>query len=208
MLSREQPWHLRRLTHEHTQWLKNLRAIHSFNQALALDDATEATELRIELDETQPEDVLGRLELKLWEEHASAWQKIKRKDDFARICRAEGARFAEMTWGAGGRGAKARRATLQEAFAAMSASPFAGYPSSSPELSGFLLKRSLPSELIALCLRCPHSSPFEAIQLDADRICRGQALWYEGLLSKLNPSIALELERPARTCELRLTITV
>ncbi len=224
---REQPWHFRRITHEHELWFSNLRDIHALSSgwlafaklAPSKLDAILATELGRLMDDTLPEDVLGRLEARIWAEQARAWQDAARaRATGSKDLDTAGALLLERSHDEGERvGARdwahafaAKPATLEQAFAALTGSAIAGRPGP----AAFLICRSVENELEADLLRCPHSACADpSLRERADSLCAAHLGWMKGYVRALNRGLAFD-SRSARAgaaghaqgrCGIRLT---
>lgn len=217
---REQTWFTRRPTTVHEQWFKNLidlneltnawinqlqqgeRATHQMSRGLAGDVADNMwmlawlgkQPLESLLDDTLPEDTLGRLDRTVWTVQGLALGALQLKAGAQK--QALETQLEQISWKQGRLGAEARwpklsqggRTSLKEVFHAFAHSPFSGYPLR----DGFLVKRSLSEEILVELRACPHQSPYPEIKPVADRLCRLHAHWMRGFAYALNSKASVE----------------
>lgn len=217
---REQTWFSRRPTATHEQWFRNLvdlneltnawikqlqqteRATHSMSRGVGADITDQMwmlgwlgnQGLESLLDDTLPDDTLGRLDRTVWAVQGLALGSLHSKSgankqaldtQLEQIAWKQGRLGAEMRWP---RLAKSGKAGLREAFHAFAHSPLSGYP----HRDGFLIKRALSDEILVELRACPHRSHYPEVAPVADRLCRLHAHWMRGFAYALNSKTSLE----------------
>jgi hypothetical protein len=147
------------------------------------------------LDDTSPEDVLGRLERTVWAVHAlTAFNILDRakSEDRAAVMN----QLEQTAWRAGRECALVRwphlpeevRQDLRGVLAAYRNSPFGGSQSREP----LLVRRSVARELSLELLSCPHRSPYIEVQSVSDALCLLHAHFARGYAYSLNTRISIE----------------
>ncbi|OFZ56799.1 MAG: hypothetical protein A2428_12415 [Bdellovibrionales bacterium RIFOXYC1_FULL_54_43] len=231
MSKKEHAWHLPSSTTKHYQWFRNLADFHDLTlawikelqiqrlphlmtrgqdhdvtQNLWMLDSLSETKIDMLLDDTSPDDVLGRLEHTVWT--VQAWTLINL---FERTPQAErdalntvldltawkmGRNLGEKRWS--GMPVKSRQ-DLRLLFLAMGDSPFGRNPHGEP----FLIKRATDSELVFEFHRCPHQVSFPEVQPVADQLCKLHSQWIRGFVYSLNNGISIEDSTGSPRCSHR-----
>ncbi|MCM2279524.1 MAG: hypothetical protein NDJ89_15720 [Oligoflexia bacterium] len=219
---REYTWNSRAADHHHHRrfkkliglheltmaWVRELRierAPHLLARGLSPDvadqlwvlDALDAdSRLDPLLDDTAPEDVLGRLERTVWSVQAYTLSRLIEKTSLAEQPALEGA-LEQASWKLGRRVAEIRwkelpeeaRADLRALVPAASGAPFLDVP----EGEGLLVKRALRGEAAFEFLACPHRrSQFPDVASIASELCALHAQWLRGFAYGLNHRISAE----------------
>jgi hypothetical protein len=224
-LSREAPWHLRIPNSEHNQWYKNLVELHRMTVQWRLKTHTENLIPQIHarlgrkvqeslwmldsisdfnnpsntfehlLDDTAPEDVLGRLEQAVWAVQAVSLRMIINQANSSEIleilkesARLLGRACVEARWKNITGKWKKKNQDIRDVLLALHDSPLSGYP----HKNGFLVKRATSQEIQIELLSCPHNVPYPEVQNLADTLCRLHAEWISGFNSGLNDQIQVE----------------
>lgn len=228
-----QPWHERRAGTEHIRWFQSLVELHELTRAwiesvrmerpeyeLTRGLSKEATEnlwmlesltntqLSDFLDDTLPEDLLGRLDHAVWAAQAITLRGLSPEAGaleptllsvLEQASFRHGRKIAELKWRAN-RGLG--ELTLPRALLALSDSPLSGLP----RTHGFLTRRALPHELDLLWRSCPHRSRYPEIEGVADVLCDLHTHVLRGYLYVLNHHALLQKSRlPSGECGLRCT---
>lgn len=218
---REHPWHQRIPSTEHYQWFKNLVDFHELTTALLkevqaerpshlmnrgisaavsenlwmLDSLAEA-DLEKFLDDTSPEDMLGRLEQTVWAVQAwtlthlygkstSTSHRAPLDHTLEQVAWKLGRSASELRWkNLAQKGAQ----DLRDILLALNDSPFLGYPNG----RGFLVKRALSQEIQVELQACPHQIHYAEAKPVADRLCRFHSHWMRGYAYALNQRVSLE----------------
>lgn len=235
MRTREQPWHLRRLSAGHYQWLRNLadqhalttswlselqieRPAHTLTRGLTgdlADDLWGLSSLSAEqaeslLDDTAPEDVLGRLEQAVWSAQAetlrSLYERVSGQGAGAGQERLVLESVLDHTAWKAGKLCGERRwpafdpalgADMRQILLALADSPFCG---GLPLRDAFLVERAIDGELTLELRGCPHQR--EGVQL-ADALCHIHGHWMRGFAYALNHRISIETGRRGSRCRQR-----
>jgi hypothetical protein len=218
---RENPWHLRLPTTEHFQWFKNLVTLHELTlawlQELRLDPSLEPYTRGLNpqvsenlwmlnqlskknmsdiLDDTLPEDLLGRLEHCIWAVQASTLQILAGKNSENYSNPQKENSLEQISWKFGIAAVEARWPELvrkgckdlRDILLAMNDSPFAGYPRG----GGFLVRRAIQTEIQLELRACPHQSHYYEVKSVADHLCRLHAYWIRGFAHALNKKVQIE----------------
>jgi len=231
-LPRENPWHLRIPTTEHYQWYKNLVDLHRLTEAWRRETHTEILtagvgshlgrkvkeslwmlgsllDRNIEqfMDDTHPEDLLGRLEHTVWAVQAGTLAAIL-ASTASRTNSTDAAAtkklLEETSWNLGKSCAETRWSSqvhqktwdLRDILLALEDSPFSGYPHS----NGFLVKRAIRSEIEIELKVCAHRSRYAQVHPIADELCYFHRHWMRGFTSALNSQIEVEAHSGAERC--------
>ena len=242
----ENPWHLRVPTTEHYQWFRNLVDLHRLTEAWRLATNTENltatigshlgrkvqenlwmldtlldTNIEQFLDDTLPEDMLGRLEHAVWAVQAGILSAIINKSNNksnaseshtseAAILSAPALKTLEKTlleqsaWNLGRTCVEARwrhlvnqgSQDLRSLLLALHDTPFSGYPNS----KAFLVRRAVSSEIEVELKSCPHLSQYAEVHSVADSLCNLYTHWMRGFTSALNSKIEVELTQQSGRC--------
>lgn len=234
MLSRDTPWHLRAATYAEHRWFSNLVQVHELTIAwireLNMDrapylmargihrDAAENlwmlqslgpdTKLDSFLDETDPTDVLARLEHTVWAAQAYTLRKLLEKTPADHRAALESS-LEQAAWKLGRRAAETRWSELQPQQRSDLRSLihlFEDIPFYAP-MNGeaVLLRRALRAEARVELLRCAHQLPIFEVAAVADELCSVHAHWARGFAYGLNQRSMMERISPgtvARRCEL------
>jgi hypothetical protein len=221
---REYPWHQRKASLKHHRWFKNIVDLHSITQAwleevpvdqsedphltadiLLLESMTDA---RLEhlLDDTSPQDLLGRLEASIRAVQTWTHSKIFSESKGAETDRLSSV-LEQATWKQGRAVAEKRWPRLPEAsrsdlrilFLTLIDSPMAlGLGE-----DAFLLTHGLSHGLRFEFHACPHAMLFSDIMYSESGICALHSAWVRGYLYALNPKIQMEyfpVPRPNQRC--------
>jgi hypothetical protein len=149
------------------------------------------------LDDTLPEDMLGRLERAVWA--VQSWT-LNRLLDRASAAEKPSLRamLEQIAWKSGRKAAAARwkdlpaasREDLRGLLLAMTDSPFTGQLG----LDAFLVRRALPREIELELRVCPHQIPHPETrgQPIAEELCGLHAHAMRGFLYELNNGVSLE----------------
>lgn len=207
---RENPWHLRIPTAEHEQWFKNLDQLNELTLewahsegAPALPDIKTDTKMNTPnlatleewMDDTTPEDYLGRLEKALWNRQArllASFLKSGRSNIESTL--------EHIAWNAGNASARTHwpklshegakgKVDLKEVLQTFRNTPFSSYPF--PEDHAFLIRRVRSSEIQLELKNCPHRLQDPDIKAVADPLCRLHSQWMHGFVSALSPGVNL-----------------
>lgn len=226
---RREPWHQRLPAAEHYQWFKNLVELHELTNSwltevkleysehsmnrgfskrvtenLWMLDSLEERRLEDFLDDTSPEDVLGRLEHAVWA--AQAWTlthfQLQTADEDRK---ALDSLLEQLCWKAGRACAQKRWKTLipkeaepgvdlRDLILAFQDSPCSGTPHREP----FLIRRSVKEQVDLELLNCPHRMPFHEVSTLADRLCELHWHFLKGYAYALNSRTGTEskIEKP------------
>jgi hypothetical protein len=234
---RENPWHLRVPTTEHYQWFRNLVDLHRLTEAWRLETNTEnltktsgtnlgrkvqenlwmldgLLESNIEkyLDDTLPEDLLGRLEHVILAVQAETIAKIINKSnpnqlyptDVKNLSEPFAKAVEQSAWKLGRACVEARwspltaynNQDLKSVLLALQDTPFSGYPNS----NGFIVRRAITSEIEVELKSCPHLSYYTEVHSVADCLCGLYTHWMRGFASALNNKVKVELIQETRRC--------
>ncbi len=221
---REHTWNSRLASTQHFRWYRDLRDLHAltrhWSQRLSVDSirtagaeakrlpfpetlellrSLEAPETRLStlLDDTLPEDSLGRLDHVVRAVQSDTLQLASQKFAAQTL-----GTLAETTFDAGKSCADERwnsvpsqasqndselHGNLRGILSMTEGSPIFGRGS-------LLSLRSLPNELKLEVLDCPHTSHLAETRTQADTLCALHVEWLKGFLSALNPEIRVDYE--------------
>ena len=225
MLEREHPWNIRRLTSHHYRWFRDLADLHAMalgwiaaigdaglevgSETLARSLSPAAREslwmlpslprgaLDAILDDSLPEDCLGRLERTVWAIQARV----------AEAARQQGISLEQPSRNAGHEIARRRwpelpedvRADPRGVFSALGDSPFAfGHGS-----EAFLVRRLTASEASIELRRCPHqldSAQNPEAHAAADLLCSAHAQALRGFVQGISPALGVQHEARRPRC--------
>lgn len=226
---RENPWHLRIPTAENSQWFSNLVDLHEIttswvkellsekpsyvltrgidkevSESLWMLDSFTQTDLGHFMDDTQPTDVLARLEHTIWavqawtvdnlEKNSPVTQKSSLESLLTQICWRKGKECAENRWKALIK--KGITIPLQNILLALNHSPFSGYP----YRSGFLIRRATQREIEIELTLCPHQIHYREVSPCADILCRLHSQWMRGFAYGLNSQVSMEYRTQTPRC--------
>jgi hypothetical protein len=168
-----------------------------------LDEVTKmsagSSGLEAMLDDTKPDDLLGRLERTVWAVQAwtlsSILERAKVSDRPAVLNQLE-----QSSWRSGKDCANARwpsvpeavRLDLRQILLAMRDSPLSG----GARAAAPLIIRALPNELQLELLSCPHESRYPEVAEVADSLCALHTHWQRGYAFAFNPKVSIEQTRP------------
>jgi hypothetical protein len=217
---RENPWHIRVPNTEHYQSFKNLIDLHELTtgwlkeiqlerpsylltrglskkvvENLWMLDSLSEKDLESFLDDTWPDEVISQLEHTVWAEQAWTLSHIQGKTTATSRVALETV-LEQTSWKAGAINAQSRWSVfskrdnldLKDILLALNDSPFSGYPRG----NGFLIRRSIPSEIQVELRICPHQIHFPEVKSVADRLCRLHAHWMRGFAYFLNNKVIME----------------
>ena len=209
---REYPWHQRKALIKHHRRFRNLVDFHDITRAWVdearIDSAanphlTEEIRLletvpdaRLEtlLDDTSPEDLLGRLEYSVWAIQAwtfsTIFGRIKDRPEnlssaLEQVTWKQGKSMAERRWN---RISARSRSDLRALFLTLVDSPIA----LSLGEDAFLLKRGLLQDLEFEFRACPHVLRFPEVMPASSQLCALHSAWIRGYLYGLNPRIQMQ----------------
>jgi hypothetical protein len=218
---RENPWHLRLPTTEHHQWFKNLVDLHELTTSwlkevqtdrpshfLTRGLSTEVTEnlwmldslsntpMEKLLDDTQPQDMLGRLEQTVWAFQSWTLTQLYGKTTPSSTRNALDSMLEQASWKLGRSCVEARwrelaqtgNQDLRDILLALNDSPFSGYPKG----EGFLVRRAIAKEIQIELRCCPHQVQYQEVKPVADRLCRLHSHWMRGFAYALNNRVSVE----------------
>lgn len=222
------PWHVRRAGTEHLKWFQNLVDQHELTRswiedlkisrasnALTRGLSKEATEnlwmleslsdARLEefLDDTSPDDLLGRLDHTVWAAQAATLQELFAKTTDPDALRAlvstleqssfkHGRRICETRWGSH---PQLGNMPLPTVLAALWDSPFSGFP----RKSGILNRRVTDQGFDVLWRASPYQSPYPEVRGIADHYCEILAQSVRGYVYVLNHHALLECVKLSNT---------
>jgi hypothetical protein len=162
------------------------------------------------LDDTSPEDVLGRLERTVWSVQSYTLAKLLERthDEETRVLRSvleqtswkSGRNCAEKRWGIL---RPATRRSMRRLVLTLNDTPFGG----SPDCSGFLMTRVTDHEARFDLLRCAHQSSHNEVRLVADELCAFHSHWLKGFAYGLNPAVQVETARENGRCRNRWVLS-
>jgi hypothetical protein len=224
---REHPWHLRRVSTAHAQWFRDLTDLHALTLAWLREagqpltqfiPATGADDLDLEeclprldpgrpleemLDDTLPDDVLGRLERTVWA--LQAWVakgliETLSREKLGAVAQEAGRACALSRWPSLDDSA---RGDLRGVLAAFRDSPLVGHGGR----ESLLITRAVARELHLELHLCPHMTAFPEPRACADLLCALHMDWIQGFVRALNDRIHIEnrVELPHR-CQQRWTL--
>ncbi len=233
---REQTWNLRQATTHHflsfqnlldfhdltSSWLKELnieraphllsRGIsHHYPESVAMLELLASRELGAFLDDTAPEDILGRLENIVWIVQAWTLKSIlERSGDqpqdnatstlesvLEQTSWKEGRRIGEQRWS---NRTHRGESDLRPLRSALADSPFRGNTFNRPVEDLFILKRALRHEVSLELCACPHRVSVPEVQSVEDLLCRLHGQWMRGFLYALNNQIHVKTEFARPRC--------
>ncbi len=197
--------------HETLWMLENLaEAATSPNESTGASSADTGRGLSDILDDTTPDDVLGRLERTVYA--VQAWtlagilDRTPKEERRAILNQLE-----QSSWNAGRTCAQSRwphlephsRSDLRGILCAFNDSPLAGAPERT-----FLIRRAVSDELILELRACPHCLPYPEVQPSAPHLCNMHAFWIRGFAYSLNTRISIEYTPQTENvrCALRWTV--
>lgn len=213
------PWHTRVHTHDQERRYRKLIALHDITlewiEVLKLtppgdlirEDLDEPLSPHFEalLDDTSPEDVLIRLEEKIWKLQAHTLQAILKMNSYDPL-ESLVPQLEQASWRLGRRASEANSQALPEhlrhdlrslVLTALE-SPF--FPQGT---EGFLIKRAVRDEIQLELHCCPHQKPWAEILQVADPLCTIHSQWLRGYAYGLNPRVALETTTKKNTAQKR-----
>ncbi|MBY0471741.1 hypothetical protein K2X30_11295 [bacterium] len=164
------------------------------------------------LDDTDPEDLLSRLEHTV--EVVQAWTLahiLGQTKDTNRI--ASRNQLEQVAWNSGRHCSKTRwknlgphqRGDLRNLLMTYRNSPLSGYPYK----RGLLVKRAAPEEIWLELLNCPHRSARVEVKTGAHDLCLIHRSWTQGFLYELNSRVIVDhqvSDDPTVRCEQRWTL--
>ncbi len=217
---RANPWHLRLPTIENYQWYKNLvdqheltecwlkevqndRPSHLLTRGLSSEitenlwmlESISKIELHQMIDDTQVEDMLGRLEHTIWAVQSWTLNALISHSTSA-TRNALDALLDQLSWKMGKISVESRwkkhttqkQQDLRQILLCLKDSPFSGYP----HVDGFLIKRASEKEVQIELRACPHQIHYRETKPIADRLCRLHTQWMKGFAYGLNSRISVE----------------
>lgn len=226
------PWHERRATHRHFRWYRNLRDLHELTlgwisetetqrsphemerglpkevtDSLWLLDTFPETDLDRLMDDTQPDDVLGRLTRTVWAFQASTLASLQERTTSPQERRILDSVLEQGAWKLGRHVAETRwggltaaeRANLKSLIGTLRDTPFGTLP----EGDALLVKRATANEARVQFLACAHRFPMPEVHGVADDLCRIHLHWMQGFAYGLNPAISVTNEKCSQSWVLR-----
>ena len=230
---RKNPWHLRTPSTEHYQWFRNLVDLHRITESWRAESAVSTLTNRttpslgrkiketlwmldellnktIEdyMDDTLPQDMLGRLDQAVWTVQAETLSTLlgKTNSPETEILSKTGEELLRQNaWKLGKSCVETRwrplinrggQAPLREVLLALQDTPFSGYPNG----DGFLVKRAVPTQIEIELRSCPHYSQYAEVHSVADSLCLLHTHWMTGFASALNEKIKVEHLQESRRC--------
>ncbi len=219
---REQPWHLRRLSTEHYLWYRNLLDLHALTREWlnelklngnpprlierthpAYPDLASEADLNLQtleklLDDTDPNDLLGRLEKAIWT--VQSWVLWKTKAQ--KRPQSELKTILEQASWRAGRDCAHRRwkilhpesdsihpGDLRSILASFHDSPLSGFP----KMEGFLIRRATATEVELQIRNCPDQQEQEGLKKEiAPFLCELQGYWVRGFVYYFNPRVSVD----------------
>jgi len=218
---RENPWHLRLPSTEHYQWFKNLVDLHELTtdwlkevqtdrpshyltrglspevtENLWMLESLSKTEMERLLDDTQLDDMLGRLEQTVWAFQSWTLTNLYGRTTPSSTRNALDSLLEQCSWKLGRACVETRwpdlalkgKQDLRDILLALNDSPFAGYPQG----DGFLVRRAIGSEIQIELRSCPHQIHYQEVKSVADRLCRLHSHWMRGFAYALNNRVSVE----------------
>lgn len=198
---REQPWHHRRISSTDERWFQNLVDLNLLSQALETEFQLKQLSFDFQntfetlLDDTHPEDLLGRMEQCIWTAQSSLLKNIsinvtqKNRETIQeklKYCAWHAGKLcAQRRWAKFPEGAKNDCRALLTAIHNL---PFFGSGAKEP----FLIKRVTQNEAQFTLLICPHEIPLSVVQPTAHTHCTVQMHWINGFLAHLNPQVEFQ----------------
>jgi hypothetical protein len=161
------------------------------------------------LDDTDPQDVLGRLEQTIWAVQAGMIQRLSKQTDLMdsstalnlleQVSWKKGRACAEARWGAL---MKEGQQELKSVLLAFYDAPYSSYPWGVP----FLVKRATTSEVQVELRSCAHQIPYDEVaqvKPIAQVLCYLQAQWMRGFIYALNNQVTIEHQYHSSRCSQR-----
>lgn len=234
MEGRLDSWNNRFLTHKHERWFAHLAELNDLTNAwitelrmerpptaLARGLGREVTEnfwmldslsdknLSSFLDDTSPDDLLGRLEHTVWAVQGWTLMKVLEKTSATEKPILKSI-LEQISWKMGKQSAERRwpptlcidRQNLRLLVQALFDSAVSGYPYSCADRS-FLVKRAIPREVDLELLNCPHHIRYSELKPVADDLCKLYMHWIRGFAYGLNHQLLVEGETQHGRCNLR-----
>jgi hypothetical protein len=222
---REHPWHERRVGTKQHQWFARMGSLHrlttAWNDALRSQqanalvghqltrglsveasrniwmlDSLVSEQIEPLLDDTWPEDVLGRLEHTVWSVQSWTLLSLVERTPASELG-ALGAMLEQVAWKEGRAVAErvwpkltgsAVGPDLREVLLALGASLVSGFGLG----EDFLVRRALSREIDLELRGCAHRSPYGEVAPAADRLCQLHAQWMRGFAYALNNRAAVD----------------
>ncbi len=159
------------------------------------------------LDDTRTEDLLGRMHQTIWS--VQGWTLEHLIERAAKTERAMlDSHLEQIAWKLGRQTGEARfgKMIAQLGPLPLERLPFALWHtplSGRPRGEGFLVVRSVPSEIILELRDCPHQSPYPEVQAVADPLCKHHSHWLRGYAYALNHRITVRLDIAKPRCSHR-----
>ena len=218
---REHPWHERTAGAKHYQWFQRLINLHELTQGWLKEMQVERPQHQLArglqpqvsqnlwmldflsaggprmdnlLDDTSPEDILGRLEHTVWS--VQAWTLMSSVERApAETRQALESILEQSSWKLGRKCGEAAwptlpihaRQDLRALLLALSPHVVSGTGS-----DDFLLKRAVQSEVQVELKACPHHSRYLETAPMADLLCKLHAQWMRGFVYALNSRVTVE----------------
>jgi hypothetical protein len=226
---RENPWHFRLTTHQHSRWYRNLLDQHHLTLAwlselkidrpehflgLSIDVNARNTFEQLEsiahqtgsdngldqiLDDTFPDDSLGRLEQMILLIQSIALKKIFERvpesqqslltSQLNQVCWREGRLCALRRWP---KLCKENPTELRIVFEAFSDNPWRGQGKTNLYLPRRIINTSAEFEMI----HCPHTSTNSSVQSVSDILCPLRSDYDRGFIYSLQPKLVVDHSHP------------
>ena len=219
-MMRDNPWHVRLANTEQHQWYRNLVDLHELTDSwlkeiqtdrpaylltrglsseitenLWMLESISKVELEQLMDDTQIEDMLGRLEHTIWAVQSWTLNTLLgratpgTKDALDSL-------LDQISWKLGQtcvgtrwkKFANQKQQDLRDILLCLKDSPFAGYPKG----EGFLIKRAISTEVQIELRHCPHQIQYQEVKPVVDRLCRLHTQWMRGFAYELNSRVSVE----------------
>jgi hypothetical protein len=224
-------WDKRLFSHKHEHWFRNLVHFHELTcswlkelkierpshfisrgvpadaaESLLMLESLQETQIDWLLDDTQPDDTLGRLEHTVWVTQAWALKDVFSKADEKKRAALSGI-FEQSAWKLGRQYSANKWSNIKNKLGSnlktlvplLSTTPFCGFPKKNP----FLIKRAIDQELIIELNHCPHRSEIREVLSEADELCLIHTQWLRGFVYELENSITVESSHSKPRCTLR-----
>ena len=173
---------------------EELRGLFGLLESFAVTPTT-SEYLTALLDDTQPEDLLARLENLVHVVRAATLSGIREETPEKDWPDMRGL-LQQIAWRAGRKSAQIRwskspsfdRQDLRQAFEALKLAPIFPFSMQKP----ILAQRALPDELRIELLLCPHRSPFAETRAIADDLCPIDGQWIRGFAYEINSAAQIQ----------------
>ena len=171
-----------------------------------LSETYAASNLDQLLDESQPNELLDRLERTVWVTQSWTFQEIMGKTPEAETDAMLGL-LEQSSWKSGRKSAAGRWPDLtkssRENLRSILATFLQTHISASTLQDSLLIRRATPELCEFELLNCPHQSPFAEIKKAADSLCLQHYHWLKGFAYQLNTTVRSEYQptQGSRRCQ-------